>query len=76
MPEGEWWKVFDTDREDLGSMVLVLKSLEGWVREEYQRWAGKGVLEREDIRRELKISAGEEIDEEEEMMRRMDERAD
>lgn len=31
MPECEWWEVFDVDREDLGFLVVGMRSLEGWV---------------------------------------------
>ena len=31
---GEWWEVFDVDREELGFLVVGLGSVEGWVRKE------------------------------------------
>ncbi|KAI4693504.1 uncharacterized protein J4E88_001877 [Alternaria novae-zelandiae] len=40
MPECEWWEVFDTDREVLGFLCVGLLSLEGWVKDERERWEG------------------------------------
>lgn len=31
LPGGEWWEVFDVEREELGFLVVGLGSLEGWV---------------------------------------------
>ncbi|KAJ2891166.1 Cyclin-L2 [Zalerion maritima] len=33
MPECSWWEVFDVEREELGFLVVGMRSLEGWVRE-------------------------------------------
>ncbi|KOS18352.1 putative cyclin-L1-like protein [Escovopsis weberi] len=44
MPECEWWEVFDVDREELGFLVVGMRSLEGWMRarrEELPRWGGE-----------------------------------
>lgn len=38
LPETEWWEVFDLDREDLGFLVVAFQSMEGFVREESERW--------------------------------------
>lgn len=40
LPAEEWWEVFDTDREELGFLVVAMISMEGFVREETQKWAG------------------------------------
>ncbi|KAL7627582.1 hypothetical protein AAE478_001775 [Parahypoxylon ruwenzoriense] len=32
MPDCAWWEVFDVDREELGFLVVGMRSLEGWVR--------------------------------------------
>ena len=32
MPECSWWEVFDVEREELGFLVVGMRSLEGWVR--------------------------------------------
>lgn len=42
LPEEEWWLVFDTDREELGFVVVALLSLEGWVSAEMEKWGGSG----------------------------------
>ncbi|KAL8839328.1 MAG: hypothetical protein Q9176_004509 [Flavoplaca citrina] len=38
LPSGEWWEVFDVDREDLGFLVVALKSCEGWITAESEKW--------------------------------------
>ena len=88
MPECEWWEVFDVDREELGFLVVGMRSLEGWVakmREEVPRlkegMVSRALMEEEMARRGLFVGNGKSgaredghIDEEEEMARRMDER--
>ncbi|KAL9128539.1 MAG: hypothetical protein Q9217_002804 [Psora testacea] len=34
----EWWEVFDVEREELGFVVVGLGSVEGWAREEREKW--------------------------------------
>ncbi|KAF2665370.1 hypothetical protein BT63DRAFT_416934 [Microthyrium microscopicum] len=41
LPSEQWWEVFDTDREELGFLVVAMLSMEGFLREEKQNWAGK-----------------------------------
>lgn len=38
LPEVEWWEVFDTDREELGFLVVALLSVETFAEEERKRW--------------------------------------
>ncbi|KAI8961635.1 cyclin-like protein [Daldinia sp. FL1419] len=45
MPACAWWEVFDVDREELGFLVVGMRSLEGWVRKE-RGGDGDGVLSR------------------------------
>ncbi|KAI0848265.1 cyclin-like protein [Daldinia vernicosa] len=45
MPTCAWWEVFDVDREELGFLVVGMRSLEGWVRAQ-QREEDGGVLAR------------------------------
>ena len=33
MPECEWWEVFDVDREELGFLVVGMRSVEGWLQQ-------------------------------------------
>lgn len=40
LPEVEWWEVFDVDREELGFLVVALRSVEGFAAAEKQRWDG------------------------------------
>lgn len=82
MPECEWWEVFDVDREQLGFLVVAMRSLEGWVRkrrEEFPKLA-EGMLTRRAIDEEMRqrgIHVGNgstEADEEQELMKMMDTR--
>jgi hypothetical protein len=41
LPGEEWWEVFDTDREELGFLVVALVSMEGYVRNEKEKWDKK-----------------------------------
>ncbi|KAI0109709.1 cyclin [Nemania sp. FL0031] len=89
MPECPWWEVFDVDREELGFLVVGMRSLEGLVRklqEDFEGFTKNGMVTRSHVeeemaRRGLKIKNGTsvgvgEVDEEEAMMRRLDERAE
>jgi cyclin L len=85
MPDCAWWEVFDVDREELGFLVVGMRSLDGWVvkmKGESEEFAqGKMIT-----RRGVEIDMGKRglaaagngtvapVDEEDEMMRRMDER--
>ncbi|KAJ0168365.1 Cyclin-L2 [Colletotrichum tanaceti] len=74
MPEVAWWEVFDVEREELGFLVVGMRSLEGWVRslKETSLLAG-GMLTRSGIEREARRRAGE-GDEEDEIMALMDQK--
>jgi hypothetical protein len=43
LPAEEWWEVFDTAREELGFLVVAMISMESFVREEAEKWAGRKV---------------------------------
>ncbi|KAI9745534.1 MAG: hypothetical protein M1818_001068 [Claussenomyces sp. TS43310] len=78
LPDLEWWEVFDTDREELGFLALGMKSLEGWVQAEKETWSTLAMITRSDVRAELK-KRGDGVaesaqDEEDEMMRMLDEK--
>ncbi|KAI1877490.1 hypothetical protein JX265_003498 [Neoarthrinium moseri] len=87
MPECPWWEVFDVDREELGFLVVGMRSLDGWVRkmgEEIEEFGAGSMVRRRGIEAELAKRgiviaqngvAGKELDEEEAMMRSLDERA-
>lgn len=54
LPETEWWEVFDVDREELGFLVVALRSVEGYGREEKLQWGRRKVpLTIEELRAEL-----------------------
>ncbi|KAI1113161.1 cyclin [Nemania sp. NC0429] len=91
MPECPWWEVFDVDREELGFLVVGMRSVEGLVRKlqaDLKGFATSGMITREDVRAEmasrgLEIRNGtgagaeaDEMDEEEAMMRQLDRRAE
>lgn len=83
MPECEWWEVFDVDREELGFLVVGMRSVEGWVkkmREDVPKMK-EGMITRRDIEEELRRRGlhvgnghGNSMDMEAEMARRMDEK--
>jgi hypothetical protein len=55
LPEVEWWEVFDTDREELGFLCVGMLSLEGFARQEKERWVGRRVpMSVEDVEEEVK----------------------
>lgn len=39
--DGDWWGVFDVDREDLGFLVVAMQSMEGFARAEIEKWKGR-----------------------------------
>ncbi|KAI4162954.1 MAG: hypothetical protein LQ342_003465 [Letrouitia transgressa] len=39
LPGNEWWEVFDVDREELGFLVVGLRSCEGFIESEKEKWA-------------------------------------
>ncbi|KAF7588028.1 E2-like enzyme [Aspergillus hancockii] len=41
--DGEWWEVFDVDREELGFLVVGMRSMEGFARAEIEKWKGRAV---------------------------------
>ncbi|KAK3068637.1 hypothetical protein LTR53_013638 [Teratosphaeriaceae sp. CCFEE 6253] len=64
MPDVEWWEVFDVDREELGFLVVALRSAKGFAAEERQRWQKKSVpLTTDELRstieRQRMLEAGE-----------------
>uniref|UniRef100_L2FDH1 Cyclin domain-containing protein n=1 Tax=Colletotrichum fructicola (strain Nara gc5) TaxID=1213859 RepID=L2FDH1_COLFN len=74
MPEVAWWEVFDVEREELGFLVVGFRSLEGWVRSVKETGLlSAGMITRSVIEREARRRAGE-GDEEDEVMRLMDQK--
>jgi hypothetical protein len=43
LPDGNWWEVFDVEREDLGFLVLAYSSLQGFAEAEKAKWSGRKV---------------------------------
>ncbi|KAJ5317579.1 hypothetical protein PENANT_c038G09606 [Penicillium antarcticum] len=39
--DGDWWEVFDVDREELGFLVVGMQSTEGFMRAEASQWKDK-----------------------------------
>lgn len=82
MPECEWWEVFDVEREELGFLVVAMRSLEAWVRKQRENfpWMREGMVKRKMVQEELRKTGvqngtGMEEDEEAAMMRMMDQKA-
>lgn len=74
MPECAWWEVFDVDREELGFLVVGMRSLDGWIRtrkEELPSILGQGMPRRADVEAEMRQRGGG-GDEEDEVMKMMD----
>ena len=60
LPEVEWWEVFDTDREELGFLVVALLSVENFAEEERTKWKDRRVpVTVEEVEAELKRSASD-----------------
>lgn len=82
MPECAWWDVFDVDREQLGFLVVALRSLEGWIgrRRDEMPWLSQGMVTRDIINGELKsrglpVGNGQQpLDEEQAVMAMLDKR--
>ncbi len=75
MPECAWWEVFDVDREELGFLVVGMRSLEGWIKtrkEQLPSILGQGMPRRNDVEAEMKRRGGDAGDAEDEVMRMMD----
>lgn len=80
MPECEWWEVFDVEREELGFLVVAMRSLEGWVRKQREEfpWMAEGMVTRKAVQAELlargirNSNGGQVEDEEAAMMTEMD----
>lgn len=41
--DGQWWEVFDVDREDLGFLVVGMQSMEGFARAEKEKWGSRPI---------------------------------
>ena len=84
MPECEWWEVFDVEREELGFLVVAMRSLEGWARKQREDipWAAASMITRKAVqgalgKRGIRNGNGhgsQAEDEEAAMMREMDEK--
>lgn len=43
MPDCSWWEVFDVEREELGFLVVGMRSLDGWIRKAEKDGEGDGI---------------------------------
>lgn len=64
LPETEWWEVFDVEREELGFLVVALRSIDGFAQAEKQKWSQRRIpLSVEDLQSEIErrqmLEAGE-----------------
>jgi len=54
LPDVEWWEVFDTDREELGFLVVGLLSVESFATAEREKWSDKKIpLTVRDVQKEM-----------------------
>ncbi|KAH7046047.1 cyclin-like protein [Macrophomina phaseolina] len=54
LPAEEWWEVFDTDREELGFLVVAMTSMPGFALEEKAKWGRRKVpMSLDDLEAEL-----------------------
>lgn len=54
LPDVEWWEVFDTDREELGFLVVAMISMESFVKQEKEIWATRMIpLTLDDVEAEI-----------------------
>ncbi|POR35597.1 Cyclin-L2 [Tolypocladium paradoxum] len=80
MPACEWWEVFDVDREELGFLVVAMRSVDGWLRQRKEEFPPlkEGMLTRRAVagamRQRGMENGGKELDEEDEIMKMMDSR--
>ncbi|EGX94268.1 cyclin-L2 [Cordyceps militaris CM01] len=77
MPECAWWEVFDVDREELGFLVVGMRSLDGWMKtrkEELPSILGHGMPRKKDVEAEMARRSGDGGDAEDEVMRIMDDK--
>ncbi|KAI2607433.1 cyclin-like protein [Hypoxylon fragiforme] len=56
MPGCAWWEVFDVDREELGFLVVGMRSLQGWVQEQKGKYEelSQGMITRRFIEGEMR----------------------
>lgn len=60
LPEVEWWEVFDTDREELGFLVVAMLSIDGFAEAEKAKWQGRKVpLTVEELEAEMNARSDE-----------------
>ncbi|KAG5937843.1 hypothetical protein E4U59_004139 [Claviceps monticola] len=82
MPDCEWWEVFDVDREELGFLVVGMRSVDGCLRQRNTELPHllQGMPTRSLVRAELEkrgvqaVIGGANVDEEDEMMKMLDRR--
>lgn len=54
LPDVEWWEVFDTDREELGFLVVGLLSVESFAAAEKKKWGDRKIpMTVEEVQREI-----------------------
>lgn len=82
MPECEWWEVFDVDREELGFLVVGMRSVEDWIRKRRTDMPhlAKGMLTLRRVEQELRerglsdANGAANVDEEQNIMNMLDSR--
>lgn len=60
LPDVEWWEVFDTDREELGFLVVGLLSVQGFAAKEKEKWGDKKIpMMVGEVQREMELRRSE-----------------
>lgn len=60
LPSVGWWEVFDVDREELGFLVVALRSGEAWIQAEKVRWRDRSCpLTLDELETEIGMKDGE-----------------
>jgi len=61
LPDLEWWEVFDTDREELGFLVVGMLSVASFAEKELVRWRGrKAPMTVDELKAEMKTASSSE----------------
>lgn len=79
MPECEWWEVFDVDREELGFLVVGMRSVENYLRKFKEEMPdlstsmpARKLIDMELQKRGVGGGNGTAVDEEQDLMNMMD----
>ncbi|RDA85397.1 hypothetical protein CP532_1942 [Ophiocordyceps camponoti-leonardi (nom. inval.)] len=77
MPDCDWWEVLDVDREELGFLVVAMRSLEGWWRKRKEGLGplGESMLTRKGVEDEV-ARRGQQVDDDDDEENRVTKQMD